>query len=216
MKRTAFLILLILVLTAFTAHAQSPASLPAEGDTLHGFTVVEISRAESLGADMLKLEHDRTGARVIFVKNDDTNLGFSICFHTEPADDTGMLHILEHAVCAASDRYPGRDVFFDAIGQAYLTGLNAWTSLSSTNYYATSMDENQLEVLADFYLDCAFHSALLTEPNYFRREGWRYEMETLDDELTVNGIVYNEMQGVEGDIVSSAMNNASNALFPDT
>lgn len=209
-------LLMAMICTWGSAFAQDTKALPAVGDVSHGFTVTEVSRIESLDADMVKLTHDRSGARAIFVLNDDTNRGFSIAFHTEPSDDTGKLHILEHAICAASEKYPGQDVFFDSMSQAYLTGINAWTALSATNYYVTSMDEDQLEVMADFYLDCAFHSALLTEPNYFLREGWRYEMPTLEDEITINGIVYNEMKGTLGDITSAAWYNTARTLFPDT
>jgi Zn-dependent M16 (insulinase) family peptidase len=216
LKAALLFAILAFCTTCATSPANTPDALPKAGDTIHGFSVSEVGRIDRLGADVVELSHVRTGARVIFVLNDDTNLGFSTCFHTEPADDTGMLHILEHAVCAASRKYPGRDVFFDAIAQAYLTGLNAWTVLSATNYYATSMDENQLETLADFYLDCAFDSAILTEPNYFYREGWRYELPTLEDDLTINGIVYNEMQGSYGNIYRTASMNLNHALFPDT
>lgn len=211
MKRILFAILLLALLLTATAYAETPAM----GDTLHGFTVNEVSRIESLDADMVKLTHDKSGAEAIFVLNDDQNRGFSICFHTEPTDDTGMLHILEHAICAASEKYPGQDVFFDAMSQAYITEINAWTALSATNYYVTSLDEDQLEVMTDFYLDCAFHSKLFTEPNYFYREGWRYELSSPEDELTINGIVYNEMKGVYGSINSVAERNLMRTLFPD-
>lgn len=216
MKHLATLLVTLMLALCPAAMAEESPALPAAGDQLEGFTVTQLGRIDSLNADTVSLTHDKTKARVIFVLNDDQNRGFSICFHTEPSDDTGMLHILEHASCAASAKYPGRDVFFDAISQAYLTGLNAWTSLSSTNYFACSMDENQLEVLADFYLDCSFNSALLTQPNYFYREGWRYEMASLDDPLTINGIVYNEMQGVYGSIFNAANANLNKTLFPDT
>ena len=213
MKKALCLIIALLVLIAVP---KANAETPAVGDKLHGFTVSEVSAIEALDADVVKLTHDRTGAQVIFVLNDDQNRGFSICFHTEPSDDTGKLHILEHAICAASEKYPGQDVFFDSIASAYITDINAWTSLSSTNYYVTSLDEDQLEVMADFYLDCAFHSALLTEPNYFYREGWRYELPSMEDDLTINGIVYNEMKGAYGDITSASFANINRALFPDT
>ncbi len=220
-------LLLCLALCASPAFSFAEAALVAAdagekvtdfalGDTLDGFTVTSVGAIDAINAKEVLLTHDKTGARVICLLNDDPNLGFSVCYHTEPVDNSGMLHILEHAVCASSTKYPGNDVFFDSLSKAYITDMNAWTSLSSTNYYVTSMSEDQLAVLADFYLSCAADSLLNEVPQYFSREGWRYEMATLDDPITINGIVYSEMQGYMGDLWTAAVNNTYGALFPDT
>jgi len=200
--------------------AQESAAEPegyALGDQLHGFTLTEERELVSPPALLHVWKHDKTGAQAYFIHNDDPNRTFSIAFRTEPSDDTGKLHILEHAVCAASEKYPGQDVFFDVISQAYITEMNATTFKSATNYYVGSMSEDQLERVADFYLDCSFNSALREEPNYFYREGWRYSMEDADAPLTVDGIVYNEMKGVYGNIYNKHyQHGVDRALFPDT
>ena len=187
------------------------------GDKLHGFTLVEERDMFSPNALLRLWKHDKTGAQVYFFHNDDQDRTFSIAFRTEPSDDAGKLHILEHSVCAASEKYPGQDVFFDAISQAYTTSMNATTYQSATNYYVSSMSENQLERMVDLYLDCSFNSALRTEPKYFYREGWRYSMSDAESPLVIDGIVYNEMQGYYGDIYSMHYTKGLNrALFPDT
>lgn len=187
------------------------------GECVQGFTLKEERELRNPSALLRIWEHDKTGALAYFIHNDDKDRTFSIAFRTEPSDDTGKLHILEHAVCAASENYPGQDVFFDAVAQAYITDINATTYKSATNYYVSSMSEDQLERMADFYLDCAFHSALRSEPNYFYREGWRYTMEDEEAPLTIDGIVYNEMKGMYGDIYSMHYyHGMENALFPDT
>jgi len=211
--------------------AQTPPPAPVEppapsagetgeytvGDKLCGFTLIEEREMHNPPALLRLWEHDQTGAQAYFIHNDDQDRTFAIAFRTEPSDDTGKLHILEHAVCAASEKYPGRDVFFDAASQAYITTINATTYKSATNYFVSSMSEDQLERMADFYLDCAFHSALRSDPGYFYREGWRYTMEDADAPITVDGIVYNEMKGVYGDIASKHYSHGLvRALFPDT
>ena len=215
MKKTFLVTLCLLLALVFSASAEQAQSYTA-GDALEGFEVVSVENIDNLGAEAVRFRHIKSGAQVLFLLNDDPNRGFAIGFHTEPTNDAGMLHILEHASCAASEKYPGRDVFFDMSSQAYITDINAWTSLSSTVYYVTSLSQTQLEAAADFYLDCAFNSALLTEPNYFAREGWHYEMASEEDPLTINGIVYNEMQGAFSSIYRAARYNLRTMLFPDT
>ena len=148
------------------------------------------------------------------VVNDDPERAFGILFKTEPEDNTGKLHILEHAVCSASEKYPGRDVFFDLTSQGFVTDTNATTVHSSTNYYVASLDEQELMNGADFYLDCAFNSLIRTEKKYFEREGRRYVINDEKDPLDVTGVVYNEMKGVFSNIDNYTVRNAAKYLYP--
>ena len=188
----------------------------SKGYQLDGFTLQSVGRIEAVDARELDFTHDKTGAKVIFLLNDDPEKTFTTIFQTAPTDNTGKLHVLEHAESAASAKYPGRDVFFAADSGCYLTFLNATTFDNATNYLAASLDEDQLETMADFYMDCAFHSAILTEPNYFKSEAWRYELSDAGAPLTRTGVVYNEMKGVYGDIDSAAYADMKKTLFPDT
>ena len=51
-------------------------------------------------------EHEKTGARLLHMENDDTNKVFSIGFKTPPEDSTGVMHILEHSVLCGSRKFP--------------------------------------------------------------------------------------------------------------
>ena len=104
-----------------------------EGSKAHGFTLNLYQEDESVNGYLQVWEHDKTGAKVYMVINDDPERAFGILFKTEPEDNTGKLHILEHAVCSASEKYPGRDVFFDLTSQGFVTDTNATTVHSSTN-----------------------------------------------------------------------------------
>lgn len=186
------------------------------GSRQEGFTVTAAEYMDNLDAQVIWWRHDKTGARVVFVLNDDQERAFSIGFHTETSDSTGLPHILEHASCAASEKYPSQDVFFDTESKTYHTYINAFTTQNATTYQVASLDENQLYTLTDMYLDCCFHSLVMTEENYFKREGYHYELENKDAPLTVNGIVYNEMKGVYGDIEELAQHKTNELLFPSS
>lgn len=197
-------VLLLCVASMTPASAEAPFSLVEEG------TIAELQAESKL------YEHTATGARVLFILNDDVNRGFGLGFQTEPWDDSGVFHVLEHTVMASSDAYPGKSVFFDAQSQTYQTYMNAVTSNRSTSYFASSLSEAQLLALADYYLDSAFHPTLLNDANYFAREGWRYEMASADQPITVNGVIYNEERAIYETPSSVAVIEAHKALFPDT
>ncbi len=185
-----------------------------EGAKAHGFTLKMINSDDSISGYFQLWEHDKTGASVYLLVNDDPERAFGIIFKTEPSDDTGKLHILEHSCCAASEKYPGRDVFFSISSQSFKTDMNATTWHSSTNYYISSLDEKELMNSADYYLDCAFHSAVRNDPNYFYREAWRYVIDSEEAPLDVTGVVYNEMKGSLSDLDSYTLNYVFRHLYP--
>ena len=47
---------------------------------------------------MFLFEHEKTGAEVMSLSNDDENKTFGVTFRTPPANSTGIPHILEHSV----------------------------------------------------------------------------------------------------------------------
>ena len=54
----------------------------------HGFKVLEASFVEEVHSKAYILEHLHSGARLLYLANDDDNKVFSIAFRTPPADDT--------------------------------------------------------------------------------------------------------------------------------
>ena len=63
-------VLLVCMLAATGAVA---AELPRTGDQIHGFTVRETREFPLIDATIVRLEHDRTGAEVFYIANDDVN-----------------------------------------------------------------------------------------------------------------------------------------------
>lgn len=78
------------------------------GQQLHGFTLKRQKHAPELQLTAYELRHDKTGAEYLHVDRDDKNNVFSIGFKTNPPDDTGVPHILEHTTLCGSERYEVR------------------------------------------------------------------------------------------------------------
>ncbi len=81
------------------------AQYPKPGEKLHGFTLLRSKHVPELELTALHLQHDKTGADYLHVARDDKNNVFSIGFKTNPPDDTGVPHILEHTTLCGSQKY---------------------------------------------------------------------------------------------------------------
>lgn len=154
------------------------------------------SRIDEINADAYILEHKKTGARVFLLECEDTNKVFTIGFRTPPNDSTGSPHIIEHTVLCGSKKYPCKDPFIELAKGSLNTFLNAMTYPDKTVYPVASCNDKDFENLTDVYCDAVFNPNIYREKKIFMQEGWHYEIESPDDELTYNGVVYNEMKGV--------------------
>lgn len=86
---------------AFASLANAPTT---PGEKLHGFTVLRSKHVPELELTALHLQHDKTGAEHLHIARDDANNVFSIGFKTNPPDDTGVPHILEHTTLCGSEK----------------------------------------------------------------------------------------------------------------
>ena len=195
------------------ADADEAAGLPAVGDVVEGFEVKEIRPFEMVGADLVLFEHQKTGAKLLYIANEDTNRAFQLTFPTRPIDNTGLPHVFEHSTLSGSAKYPSTGLWFNLIYQSYQTYMNAYTMDAMTSYPIASLSEEQLLALADFYTDCCLHPIVKEREDIYRTEAWRYEMEDMDSPLTLNGTVYSEMTGAM-DLRESALDNANLVTFP--
>ncbi|MBQ5952412.1 MAG: insulinase family protein [Lachnospiraceae bacterium] len=150
---------------------------------------------KELGGKASLLRHRKTGARVFVVENDDDNKVFCISFRTPPEDSTGVAHIIEHTVLCGSEKYPLRDPFMELVKGSLNTFVNAMTDSDKTMYPVASCNDQDFKNLMDVYLDAVFHPNIYVSRDSFLQEGWHYEMESPEDELSINGVVYNEMKG---------------------
>lgn len=194
-KATILLLTLSLLLSLAPAAMAADAALPKVGDTVHGFTVKEIREFPLIGADLVLFEHNKTGAKLLYIANEDTNRVFDLTFLTEATDNTGLPHVFEHSTLDGSEKYPSKALFFNLSSQTYNTYMNAMTAQWYTTYPIGSLSEAQLLKFADYYTDSCLHPMILEDESIYREEAWRYRLPSEDGELTIEGTVYSEMLG---------------------
>ena len=185
-------------------------------ENLQAYTVISKQRIEELKSDGWLLKHNKTRARVALLSNDDENKVFYIGFRTPPKDSTGVAHIIEHTVLCGSEKYPIKDPFIELAKGSLNTFLNAMTYPDKTVYPVASCNDKDFKNLMDVYLDAVFHPNIYREEKIFRQEGWHYEMENAGDDLTINGVVYNEMKGAFSSPDDVLYREIMNSLYPHT
>ena len=146
------------------------------GQRLHGFTVQKCEPLPEIDGEACILVHDKSKARLLYLKNDDVNKSFSIAFRTPPENDTGVFHILEHSVLDGSDKFPVKEPFVNLLKSSMQTFLNALTFPDKTMYPVASTNDQDLLNLTDVYLDAVFHPSIYHKRAIFEQEGWHYEL----------------------------------------
>ncbi|KAH0497942.1 hypothetical protein TgHK011_005223 [Trichoderma gracile] len=195
------------------------ALYPKPGSKLHGFTLVRAKHVPELELTALQLQHDKTGADYLHIARDDTNNVFSIGFKTNPPDDTGVPHILEHTTLCGSEKYPIRDPFFKMLPRTLSNFMNAMTASDHTFYPFATTNEQDFKNLMSVYLDATLHPLL--KQSDFLQEGWRIgpENPTAEDaegkKLVFKGVVYNEMKGQMSDAGYLYYIRFHDHIFPD-
>jgi presequence protease len=179
-----------------------------------GFSVVSEETVAEIGSRTLRLRHDRTGAEILFLLNDDDNKVFMASFRTPPLDDAGVPHILEHSVLNGSRKYPLKEPFAELLKSSLNTFLNAFTYSDRTVYPVASRNHEDFRNLMDVYLDAVFYPTLARET--FLQEGWHYHADSAEEPLSYTGIVYNEMLGAYSDPESVLGELLYQSLYPDT
>lgn len=186
------------------------------GTTLHGFTVETVEPIPEFEGIAYRMRHTKSGARLLYLKTDDANKAFSIAFKTPPVDSTGVFHILEHSVLCGSKKFPAKEPFVNLLKSSMQTFLNAMTFPDKTMYPVASTNETDLLNLMDVYMDAVLNPNIYEKRAIFEQEGWHYELESAEEPLTYNGVVFNEMKGALSDPDSVLYNTLCAALFPDT
>jgi presequence protease len=181
--------------------------------TIAGFTVTHIQEIPELRSIAYIFTHNKTGARLLHLYNDDPNNLFSIAFRTPVSNNTGVPHILEHSVLCGSEKFPLKDPFQELLKGSLQTFLNALTYPDKTMYPVSSQVETDFFNLVDVYCDAVFHP-LLTKST-FQQEGWHFDVEDITKPPSIKGIVYNEMKGVFSDFSSHVERKTIGQLFPD-
>ena len=182
----------------------------------NNYSTVFEKEVEDLKSKSYLLKHEKTGARIFILSNDDDNKVFYIGFRTPSIDSTGVAHITEHSTLCGSEKYPLKDPFVELVKGSLNTFLNAMTYPDKTVYPVASRNDQDFKNLMSVYMDAVLKPNIYKHPEILRQEGWSYKIENPEDPIEYNGVVYNEMKGAfslpEGVLERETLH----ALFPDT
>ncbi len=178
-----------------------------------GYTLIEEKNIKEINSLARLFRHDRTGARILSLTNEDENKVFGVNFRTPPSDNTGVAHILEHSVLCGSRKYKVKEPFVELLKSSLQTFLNAMTFPDKTCYPVASQNRQDLYNLMDVYLDAVFFPNLSRE--VFAQEGWHLELKKPDAPLKFKGVVYNEMKGAYSSPDSLLADYSQQSIFPE-
>ena len=128
-----------------------------EGSLVHGFRNDRIQDIPELRTQAAVFTHEKTGARLLHLFNEDPNNLFCACFRTPVYNNTGVPHILEHCVLAGSKKFPVKDPFKEMLKGSLQTFLNAITYPDRTMYPVSSQLKKDFFNLVNVYCDAVFH-----------------------------------------------------------
>ena len=169
------------------------------------FRLDRIERIDEINGTAYEMKHEKSGARLIYIDSPDTNKVFNIAFRTTP-----------HSVLCGSRKFPLKEPFVELVKGSLNTFLNAMTYPDKTMYPVASKNDKDFHNLMDVYLDAVFYPRAAKDPEIMMQEGWHYELDSVDDELTYKGVVFNEMKGVYSSPDSVLERELMHSLFPDT
>jgi Zn-dependent M16 (insulinase) family peptidase len=179
----------------------------------HGFELIREQHIPEVNSHARLYRHVKTGAELLSLSNEDENKVFGITLRTPPSDSTGVAHILEHAVLNGSRKYQAKEPFVELVKGSLNTFLNAFTYPDKTCYPVASQNLQDFYNLIDVYLDAVFYP--LISPYTFMQEGWHYELEDAQAEMTYKGVVFNEMKGAYSTPESVLDEESQHQLFPN-
>lgn len=186
------------------------------GKIYEGFRLISEKKINEINSTGRVFIHEKTGAKLFHIENDDDNKVFSISFRTPPENSTGLPHILEHSVLCGSDKFPVKEPFVELVKGSLNTFLNAMTYSDKTMYPVASRNEKDFFNLMDVYMDAVLHPSIYKIPEIFMQEGWHYELENKDSDMEYRGVVYNEMKGAFSSPESILFRKVQESLYPDT
>ncbi|KAA8734409.1 peptidase M16 [Acinetobacter qingfengensis] len=181
--------------------------------TVHpAFELVRQQFIDALNTTVYEFRHQKTGAvHYHLASNHDENV-FLVAFRTQPMDNKGIAHILEHTALCGSKKYPVRDPFFLMIRRSLNTFMNAFTAADWTCYPFATQNKKDFDNLLSVYLDAAFFANL--NPLDFAQEGIRIELE--NNKPVFKGVVFNEMKGAMSAATDQLYHKLAFHLYPET
>ncbi len=184
-------------------------------EKLTAYELLQEKELSDIASRGYTLRHRKSGARVVLVDNDDDNKVFYIGFRTTPTDETGVPHIIEHTVLCGSEKFPVKDPFIELAKGSLNTFLNAMTYPDKTVYPVASCNDQDFKNLMDVYMDAVLNPNITKYEEIFKQEGWHFELESVDQPIKINGVVYNEMKGAYSSPDEVLQSQIYKNLFPE-
>ena len=198
------------------AAGSEESTLPAVGDELFGFRVTDITPFPQKNAQLVSLDHLKSGAEVLYFACGDTDKAVNVYYRTEAESDQGIPHVFEHITLSGSGKYPNSDLFDRILAKTYNTYMNAGTYQQMTGYNMSSLSEDQLFAIMDYYMDGLTDPLALRDEHPLKRESFRYELEDPEDDITVTGAVFNEMEAANAVMDRFAREMTAKTLYPES
>ena len=187
--------------------------LPEVGDELYGFKVNAIYDYSARNAKVVEFSHEKSGATLFLISNNDEDKTAAFGFNTLAFDDKGIPHVFEHACLGGSEKYPNSNLFDEAVNRTYNTFMNAFTMQHATVYPFSSLSDPQLFEIYKFYMDGVLNPNIIRDEKNLEKEAYRYTLYNEKDDLKLNGVVYSEMAGNEAKINDVAYRNSLKTMF---
>ena len=182
----------------------------------HGFKLISIQHVNDINSTLYQYEHIKSGGKIVYLANDDTNCCFAIGFKTLPEDSTGVCHIIEHSLLCGSKKYPLKEPFVNLLKSSLATFLNAFTAYDWTMYPFASQTPKDFDNILKVYLDAVFNPLSMVDEKPFLQEGWHIELLNEDDTPSYKGVVYNEMKGAMSSVDEVLTQSTLQAMYKDT
>ncbi|EEA05666.1 peptidase M16 inactive domain-containing protein [Cryptosporidium muris RN66] len=118
---------------------------------------------------------------------------FSVTFITEPYNDMGIPHALEHMLFFASENFPYNGIITKIANRFLVPVVNAFTHYDYTSYVLECIGDDGLYTLMEIFLDHVIMPK-------FSQENFLTEVVHMDENGEYHGVVYSEITASEKNI----------------
>lgn len=178
------------------------------------YTILKREFLSDNGCYLTTYCHKKTKSLVIYIELDEESLSSLVMVRTPNYNDKGIYHIIEHCVLSGSKKYNCKDPFKEIEKRSLSSYMNAITFADKTIFPFTTVNKTDFYNVLDVYLDGIFNPLFLDNKEIIAKEGIHFEFQ--NGKIIPNGIVYNEMKGIEGEALTRVNLLARKALYKNS
>ena len=178
------------------------------------FTLADTYQSQLSSSVFHSFIHEETGFRVIYEENSSGPMYADLIFRTPQQDMGDLNHVFEHSLLSGSGKYPSSYLIMDLLSRSYLYEGNAATYQGTTDYFLSSMSQDQMMIFIDILMSLVEDPDLIREEKIFRREAIRYDLFSPDGEIIPAGTIYSEDTASLSDRISASLEGTAQNLYP--